>query len=80
MQKLPWAKGLDPKHDLTYEQVIITNIVSYFGNVKTFKTTCPLLLYDTRKEIETLYYKINGTRHITNNELMVWFVKGWIVQ
>jgi hypothetical protein len=45
-----------------------------------FKTTNPLLPSNTRKEIEILYGKINGTSHITNNELMVWFVKGWIVE
>jgi hypothetical protein len=48
--------------------------------MSTFKTTNPLLSPDARKEIETLYWKIYGTRHITNNELMVWFVKGWIVE
>jgi len=32
------------------------------------------------KEIKTLYWNIYGTWHITNNELMVWFVKGWIVE
>jgi hypothetical protein len=46
---------LYPKHDLTYEQVITINIVSYFGNVKTFKTVNLLLPYDAKKEIETLY-------------------------
>jgi len=27
-----------------------------------------------------MYWKINGTSHITNNEIMVWFVEGWIVE
>jgi uncharacterized protein YycO len=72
------AKGLDPKHELTVEHVTIIDIASFFGNVKTFKTTNLLFPLDIRKEMETLYWKINGTNHITNNELMVWFVKGWI--
>jgi hypothetical protein len=72
------AKRLDLKHELTNEHFTTTNIASFFGNVKTFKTTNPLLPSNARKEMETLYWKINGTSHITNNELMVWFVKGWI--
>jgi hypothetical protein len=72
--------GLDPKHDLTNEHVTIANIAAIFGNVNTFKTTNPFLSPDARKEIETLYWKIYGTGHITNNELMVWFVKGWLVE
>jgi hypothetical protein len=72
--------GLDPKHDLIDEHVTTLDIVTIFGNVKKFKTTNPLLFPNARKEIETLYWKIYGTRHITNNELMVWFVKGWIIK
>jgi hypothetical protein len=33
-----------------------------------------------KKAIETLYWKINGIAHITNNELLLWFVKGFIVE
>jgi hypothetical protein len=55
------VEGLNPKHDLTDEHVIITNITKFFGNVKTFKSNNPLLTKETRKEIETLiYWKING--------------------
>jgi hypothetical protein len=49
-----------------------------FGHVKTFKTTNPMLP-NAKKEIETLYWKIYGTWHITN-KLMIWFVKGWIAK
>jgi hypothetical protein len=52
------------------------DITKVFGNVKVFKTTNPLLPLVAKKEIETLYWKINGFAHITNNELMLWFVKG----
>jgi hypothetical protein len=40
------VEGLDRKHELT-----IIDIVSIFGNVKTFKSINPLLPLDTRKEI-----------------------------
>jgi hypothetical protein len=79
VKQLP-SKGLDPKHELMDEHVTTEDIVSFFGNVKTFKTINPLLPSNARKDIETLYWKINGTSHITNNELMVWFVKGWITK
>jgi len=62
--------GLDPKHDLTNKHVTIINIAAIFGNVNTFKTTNPLLFPNARKEKETLYWKIYGIGHITNNELM----------
>jgi hypothetical protein len=47
---------------------------------KVFKTTNPLLPLVATEEIKTLYWKIDGIAHITNNELMLWFVKGWIVE
>ncbi len=72
--------GLDPKHDLIDEHVIALNIATIFGNVKKFKTTNPLLSPNARKEIETLYWNIYGTRHIINIGLMAWFVKGWITE
>jgi hypothetical protein len=71
---------LDPKHDLIDEHVTIIDIAKSFGNVKTFKSNNPLLIGKTWKEIETLYWKIYGIGHITNNELMVWSMKGWIAQ
>jgi hypothetical protein len=60
VKQLP-VKGLDPKHELTDEHVTTIDIATFFGNVKTFKTTNPLLPSNTRKEMETLYWKINGT-------------------
>jgi hypothetical protein len=39
----------------------------------------PTQFFQMQKEIETLYWKIYGTWHITN-KLMIWFVKGWIVK
>jgi len=71
-------EGLDPKHKLMNGHVITIDVASFFGNVKTFKTTNSLFPSHAKKKIETLYWKINGTSHITNNELMVWFMKGWI--
>jgi hypothetical protein len=49
-----------------------------FGHVKTFKPVNPILP-NAKKEIETLYWKMYGTWHITN-KLMTWFVKGWIAK
>jgi hypothetical protein len=73
------VEGLDTKHELMNGHVITIDIASFFGNVKTFKTKNPLLPLDAKNKITTLYWKINDTSHITNNELMVWFVKGWII-
>jgi hypothetical protein len=65
---------------VTNEQITTTNIAKVFGNVKVFKTTNPFLLLVANKEIKTLYWKINGFAHIINNELMLWFIKGWIAK
>jgi hypothetical protein len=56
------------------EQVITMDIT------KVFKTTNPPLPLVAKKEIKTLYWKIDGIAHIRNNELMLWFVKGSIVE
>jgi hypothetical protein len=42
------SKRLDPKHELTNEHVTIVDIAKKFGNVKTFKTTNPLLPSNAR--------------------------------
>jgi hypothetical protein len=60
------------------EHAITTNVAKVFGNDKTFKCNNPLLIEEAQKEIETIYWKINGTSHIIYNKLMVWFVKGWL--
>jgi hypothetical protein len=52
------------------EQVNIADIAKVFGNVKVFKTINPFLPPVAKKEIKTLYWKINGFAHIINNELM----------
>jgi hypothetical protein len=46
------AKGLDPKHELTNGHVITIDIVSFFGNVRTFKTTNPLLPSNAKKRLK----------------------------
>jgi len=78
VKQLP-SKGLDSKRELMDEHITTADIASFFGNFKRFKTINPLLPSNARKDIKTLYWKINGIGHITDNELMVCFVKGWII-
>jgi len=33
-----------------------------------------------QKQLQRLYWKIYGISHITNNELYLWLVKGWIAK
>jgi hypothetical protein len=35
---------------------------------------------ETRTKLERLYWRIYETTHITNNELMAWLVRGWVVK
>jgi hypothetical protein len=74
------AEGLDPKGEITDEHVTTADITYIFGNVSKFRTTNPLLSEDHKKQLEKLYWKIYGTGHITNNELYIWLVRGWIVE
>jgi hypothetical protein len=39
-----------------------------------------LLSKEHRKELEKLYWNIYGIGHITNNELYLWLVKGWVAE
>lgn len=74
------AKGLDPKIDLIDEHLTIVDITKLFGNVNKFKTTNPIVPLEKKKELERLYWRVYGTCHITNNEIMVRLVRGWIVE
>jgi hypothetical protein len=78
MKQLLARRSRSEVHDLTNEHVTTSNIVSMFGHVKTFKTINPFFFCICKKKNETIYWKLYGIGHITNNELMVSFVKGWI--
>jgi hypothetical protein len=39
-----------------------------------------MLSKEHKKQLEHLYWKIYGNGHITNNEVYLWLVKGWIVE
>jgi len=39
-----------------------------------------MLSKEHNKQLEHLYWKIYGSGHITNNELYLRFVKGWIAK
>ncbi len=67
-------EGLDLKTNLTYEHLTIIDITKLFGNVNKFKTTNPTFF------LERLYWRVYGIGHLTNNEIMVWLVIGWIVE
>jgi hypothetical protein len=74
------VNGLDPKGEITDKYVTSTDIAGIFGNVHKFNITNPLLIKEQRKQLEKLYWKIYGISHITNNELHLWMIKGWIAE
>ncbi len=65
---------------MTNEHVTSVNVANFFGNVNKFKATNPLLTLERKQKLEKLYWKIYGTTHITNNKIMAWLVKGWIMK
>jgi len=62
------------------EHLTTIDIIKLFGNVNKFKTTNPILPLEKKKKLERLYWRVYGIGHITNNEIMVWLVRGWIVE
>ncbi len=64
------GKGLNPRFDLTLEQIIKVDVEKVFGKVSKFKTTNSNLHPKTQKELIDLYAKIYGTTKPSNNELM----------
>ncbi len=74
------GKRLNPKFDLTLEQVIKSNVDEVFGKVSKFKTINSNLHVKTWRKIIELYVKIYGTTKPSNNELMSWVVKGYITE
>ncbi len=74
------AKGLYPRIDVTSEHLTTTDITKHFGNVDKFKITNPILPLEKKTKLERLYWRVYGTCHITNNDIMAWLVKGWITK
>jgi len=72
---------LNPEFGITNEHVTASDIAEVFeSDYSSLKTINPYLHVDTKKALVKLYWKIYGLIIITNNEFMLWLVKGYIAQ
>jgi hypothetical protein len=72
-------EGLNPKANISTQLVFDVDIAEVFGPcTHGYKTTNSPLHYETKKDLVRLYWQVYGTNQVTNDELMIWFVKGYI--
>jgi hypothetical protein len=80
IKELP-TRGLNPKFGINSEHVTTSNIDEVFGaNCSNFMTSNPYLHIDAKKTLVKFHWQIYGLVVITNNEFMMWLVKGYITE
>jgi hypothetical protein len=72
--------GMNPKFAADTAGVSAEDLEEVWGKVSSYRTTNTSLHPDTRRELISLYAKIYGTEDVTNNEFMLWVVKGFILE
>jgi hypothetical protein len=71
--------GEDPKY-LNNEYVTMEECIALFGGSRKFKLKCLKLKFEDRAAIEEIYWRVFGTSSVTNNEIPVSIVHGFIAQ
>jgi len=80
IRELP-TRGLNPKFGINTEHVKTFDIDEVFGaDCSSFKTINLYLHVDTKKALIKLHWQMYGSTAITNNEFMMWLVKGYITE
>ncbi len=80
IRELP-TRGLNPKFGINSEHVITSDIDEVFcADCSNFKTINLYLHVDFKKALIKLHWQIYGSIVITNNEFMMWLVKGYITK
>jgi len=75
------GEGFNPKANFPPNIVFDADITKVFRlSSEGFKTTNLNFHPEMRKDLLKLYWKVYGTNQVTNNEFMIWFVKGYITQ
>ena len=71
---------MNPKSPADTAGVSSEDLEEVWGKVSSYRTTNTKLHPETRRELISLYAKIYGTEDVTNNEFMLWVVKGFILE
>jgi hypothetical protein len=75
------GEGFNPKANFPPNIVSDADIAKAFRlSSKSFKTTNLNLHPKMKKDLFRFYWKMFGTNQVTNNKLMIWFMKCYIVQ
>jgi hypothetical protein len=75
------GKGFNPKANFLPNIVSDVDITKVFGlSFEGFKTTDLNVHPKNKKGLLRFYWEVHGTKQVTNNEFMIWFVKGDIAQ
>lgn len=74
------STGLNPKSVYDTASITAEDLEEVWGKVTTYRTTNTKLHPETRRELIALYSKIYGTEDVTNNEFMMWVVRGFILE
>jgi len=73
-------KAFNPKIDLTNVEVYKKDLLEVFEPKCSLKLTNPLLHLETKQDLKRLHWRIYNVPTLTNNDFMLWLVKGYITQ
>jgi len=71
--------GINPRKQLTIEYVTHENVFSLFGQ-KGCRLTSLHLSQTNKLSLLNIYWRVFGTKEVTNNKVQGWIVKGYIVE
>jgi hypothetical protein len=73
-------KGFNPKIDLTNLKVYEKDLLEFFRPKYSLKLTNSLLHPKIKQDLKRFHWHIYGVPTPTNNDFMIWLVKGYIAQ
>jgi hypothetical protein len=71
-------EGLNLEIKFTNAHVNDNDLVEVFGPKCIFKVTNPFIHADTKHELKKLHWQIYGVAMPTNNNFILWLIKGYI--
>jgi hypothetical protein len=73
-------KGFNPKINLTNVEVCETDLLEVFKPKCNLKLTNSLFHPETKQDLKRFHWQIYGVPTPTNNDFMLWLMKGYIAQ
>jgi hypothetical protein len=73
------VRGLQNEGDEGHLPINDTDFIELFGHARQLRATNPKLDPEHLHALTKLYWQCYGTNNITNNEIQLWFMKGYVV-